>query len=112
MQQDSNAEKSYREALRRDPRLVNSYVGLAKVYQRAQKYRAALVAIDTAGKREPDRTDIHYLKGQILLRMGRKEEGKKEMETSVRLDNEHRAQREKQTETGTVPSPELLQEEQ
>ena len=44
--------------------------------------------------------------------MGRKEEGKKEMETSVHLDNEHRAQREKQTETGTVPSPELLQEEQ
>jgi tetratricopeptide (TPR) repeat protein len=112
MQQDSNAEKSYREALRRDPRLVNSYVGLAKIYRRAQKYQAALVAIDTAGKLEPDRTDTHYLKGQILLRMGRKAEGKKEMETSVRLDNEHRAQREKQTETGTVPSPELLQEEQ
>ena len=39
MQQDSDAEKSYREALRRDPRLVNSYVGLAKIYQRSKNTR-------------------------------------------------------------------------
>jgi hypothetical protein len=43
--------------------------------------------------------------------LGRKEEGKKELETSVRLDNERRAERQKQTESGTVPSPELLQDE-
>ena len=64
MQQDSEAEKSYREALRRDPRLVNSYVGLAKVYQREEKYPQALNAIDAAGKLDPARTDIHYLRGQ------------------------------------------------
>jgi tetratricopeptide (TPR) repeat protein len=111
MQQDSNAEKSYREALRRDPRLVNSYLGLAKTYQREQKYPSALTAIDSAGKLDPNRTDIHYLKGQILVHMGRKEEGKNELEASVRLDNEHRAQRQKQVESGSVPSPELLQDE-
>jgi hypothetical protein len=48
----------------------------------------------------------------VLIHMGRKEEGKKELETSVRIDNERRAEREKQVETGTVPSPELLQDEQ
>lgn len=112
MQQDANAEKSYREALRRDPRLVNSYVGLAKIYQRAQKYPQALSAIDSAGKLDPSRTDIHYVRGQILLRMGRKEEGKKELETSVRIDNQRRAERQKQVESGTVPSPELLQDDQ
>jgi tetratricopeptide (TPR) repeat protein len=111
MQQDTNAEKSYREALRRDPRLVNSYVGLAKAYQRQQKYSQALLAIDSAGKLAPDRTDIHYLKGQILTHMGRKEEGRKELEASVHIDNERRAQRQKQVESGTLPSPELLQEE-
>ena len=111
MQQDSDAEKSYREALRRDPRLVNSYVGLAKIYQRAQKYQEALAAIDSADKLDPLRTDIHYVRGQILLHMGRKEEGRKELETSVRIDNERRAERQKQVETGTVPSPELLEEE-
>jgi tetratricopeptide (TPR) repeat protein len=108
MQQDSDAEKSYREALRRDPRLVNSYVGLAKTYQREEKFAQALSAINAAAKLDPARTDIHYVRGQILLRMGRKEEGKKELETSVRLDNERRAQREKQVDSGTLPSPELL----
>ncbi len=112
MQQDNDAEKSYRQALRRDPRLVNSYIGLAKIYLRAQKYQEALTAIDSAGKLDSGRTNIHYVKGQILLHMGRKEEGRKELETSVRLDNERRAERQKQVETGTVPSPELLEEEQ
>ena len=112
MQQDSDAEKNYRSALRRDPRLVNSYVGLAKIYQRSKKYAEALSAIDSASKLDPGRTDIHYVKGQILLHMGRKEEGKKELETSVRMDNERRAERRKQMEDPTVPSPELLQEDQ
>ena len=112
LQQDGEAEKSYREALRRDPRLVNSYLGLAKIYQREEKYPQALSAIDAAGKLDPGRTDIHYVRGQVLIRMGRKAEGKKELETSVRIDNERRAAREKQVESGTVPSPELLQDEQ
>jgi len=112
LQEDTEAEKNYREALRRDPRMVNSYVGLAKIYQREEKYPQALSAIESAGKLDPERTDIHYLKGQVLIRMGRKEEGKKELETSVRLDNEHRAARQKQMESGALPSPELLQDEQ
>jgi tetratricopeptide (TPR) repeat protein len=112
MLEDGNAEKSYREALRRDPRLVNSYVGLAKTYQREEKYQQALSAIDSAGKLDPRRTDIHYVRGQVLIHLGRREEGKKELETSVRIDNERRAERERQVETGTVPSPELLQDEQ
>ena len=112
MEQDSAAEKSYREALRRDPQLVNSYLGLAKIYQRQGKYQQALSAIDAAGKLDPRRTDIHYVRGQVLIHMGQKDEGKKELETSIRIDNERRAEREKQVETGTVPAPELLQEDQ
>jgi tetratricopeptide (TPR) repeat protein len=112
MQQDANAEKSYRQALQRDPRLVNSYVGLAKAYQREQKYPQALTAIDSAGKLDSGRTDIHYVRGQVLIHMGRKEEGRKELEASVRLDNERRAERQKQVEGGLVPSPELLQDAQ
>jgi tetratricopeptide (TPR) repeat protein len=111
MQQDSKAEASYREALHLDPRLLNSCVGLAKTYQHEQKFVPALNAIDSAIKLDPARTDVHYLRGQILAHLGRKEEGRKEMEASVRIDNEHRAERQKQVETGTVPSPELLQEE-
>jgi tetratricopeptide (TPR) repeat protein len=111
MQQDGNAEKSYHEALQRDPRLVNSYFGLAKAYLREQKYPQALAAIDSAGKLDARRTDIHYVRGQILIHMGRREEGKKELEASVRIDNERRAERQKQVENEIVPSPELLQDE-
>ena len=112
MQQDVDAEKSYREALRRDPRLINSYLGLAKIYQRSKTYPQALSAIDSANNINSNRTDIHYLRGQILLRMGRKEEGQIELETSVRIDDERRSERQKQTENGTLPSPELLQDDQ
>lgn len=110
LQQDANAEKSYREALRRDPRLVNSHIGLVKIYQRQQRYAQALTEIDAAGHLDPSRTDIHYLRGQVLVHMGRKEEGKKELEAAVSLDNERRAERQKQVESGTLPSPELLQD--
>ena len=112
MQDDKNAETSYREALRRDPRLVNSRLGLAKTYQRQEKYAPALVEINTALKLDPARTDIHYVRGQLLLHMGRKQEAKKELEAAVNIDNQRRAAREKQMENGTVPSPELLQDPQ
>jgi tetratricopeptide (TPR) repeat protein len=112
LQQDADAEKNYREALRRNPQLINPYMGLTKIYQREEKYQQALNAIDAAGKLDPGRTDVHYLRGQVLIHMGRKEEGKKELETSVRIDNERRAARQKQVEAGVVPSPELLQDDQ
>jgi len=112
LQQYGEAETNYRKAVRLDPRMLNSYVGLAKIYQRTQNYQKALSAIDSAGKLDPVRPDIHYLRGQILLRLGRAIEGKKELEASVRIDNERRAQRQKQVESGNVPAPELLGEEQ
>jgi tetratricopeptide (TPR) repeat protein len=111
LQQDGAAEKNYRDALRRDPALANSYVGLGKIYLREQKYQPALIALDSAGKLAPRRTDVHYLRGQALIHVGRKEEGKKELETSVRIDNERRAERGKQMEEETVPSPELMRNE-
>ena len=69
-------------------------------------------AIDSAEKLAPHASNIHYLRGQLLLRLGRKQEGKREMETSVPTDNQRRAEREKQVESGTLPSPELTEDEQ
>lgn len=111
LQQDSEAEKNYRVALRHDPGLVDSYLGLAKIYLRQKKYQQALSALDSASKLGPNRTDVHYLRGQALIHLGRKEEGKKELEQSVRMENERRAERQKQMENPTIPSPELMQDE-
>lgn len=112
LQDDANAEKSYREALKRDPRLVNSHLGLAKIYQRQKKFAQALAEADAAEKIDPARTDVHYVRGRVLLQMGHKEEARKELDAAVNIDNEHRARREHQVESGTVPSPELLEDTQ
>ena len=101
MQDDGNAEKSYREAIRRDPRLVTSYLGLAKIYQRQQNYDAALAETAKALKLDPERTEAHYIRGQALLHLGRKEEAKKEMAAVA-----------SQKKESTVPSPELMQDTQ
>ena len=47
MQDDSEAEKNYREALRRAPRLTSSRLGLARIFQRQQKYSAPDGAVRT-----------------------------------------------------------------
>ena len=112
LQQDADAEKNYREALRHDPSLINSYIGLTKFTSGKKNINRPSTAINDAGKLDPNRTDVHYLRGQVLLRMGRKDEGKKELETSIRIDNERRAARQQQVEAGTLPSPELLQDDQ
>jgi hypothetical protein len=61
---------------------------------------------------DPGRPDIHYLRGQVLVHLGRKEEGKKELEAAVLLDNDRRAEREKQMERGAVPAPEIMHDQQ
>jgi tetratricopeptide (TPR) repeat protein len=100
---DANAEQSYRQALQLDPRLVSSRLGLAKIYQRQKKYTQALAEIDTARRVDPARPDIHYLRGRVLLLMGRKEEATKALATAERI-----AKTAQRQTTAPVPSPELL----
>jgi tetratricopeptide (TPR) repeat protein len=104
IEDDKNAEKSYREALRLDSRLANSHLGLARIYQRQQKYAAGLAEADAALKADPARTDAHYIRGQLLLHLGRKEEAKKEMTAAAEVSQRPGA--------APVPSPELLQDQQ
>ena len=108
MEDDENAEKSYREALKRDARRVDSHLGLAKIDRREQKFAAALAEADAAVNIDPDRPDVHYVRGQILLRLGRKKEAQKEQQLAAGRErlNERKAER------GNVPSPELLQDSQ
>jgi tetratricopeptide (TPR) repeat protein len=105
IQDDKNAEKSYRQALSRDPRLASSCLGLAKIYQRQQKYAAALAEADAALRADPARTDAHYIRGQVLLHLGRRQEAKKELAAAGGTG-------EKPPNAARVPSPELLQDSQ
>jgi tetratricopeptide (TPR) repeat protein len=108
MDDDKNAEASYREALRRDPRLVDSRLGLAKIDQREKKYAAALTEADAAVKIDPDRADAHYMRGQLLLHLGRKAEANRELEAAAHGENENHDST-KPAASETLPSPELMQ---
>jgi len=103
---DANAERSYQQALRLNPRLVSSHLGLAKIYQRQQKYGQALAEIDAAAQVDASRPDIHYLRGRVLLLLGRKQEADMELAKAERIEKAA------QTQTpAPVPSPELLGED-
>lgn len=102
-EKDGEAEKSYREALRLDLRLVSSRLGLARIYQRQEKYTQALAEIEAAGKVDAGRPDVHYLRGRVLLAMGRKEEARKELAAAEKMQK---------AADQPVPAPELMRDTQ
>jgi Flp pilus assembly protein TadD len=91
--------------------MLNPRLGLAKVYQRQEQYEKALTELAEAGKLDPNSSRIHYLRGQILLKIGHQEEGKKELATSVAMSSARRDQRQKELEGDAIPNPELSQPE-
>ena len=111
-QEDAEAEQNYRRALRIDSQLLTSRLGLAKIYQRQGKYKEALAELDAASKIDPNSYNVHFLRGQVLLRLGRKQEGQVELDKSTRILNTSRAKRQQELDTESVPNPELRQEPQ
>ena len=109
-QQDAKAEENFSEALRRDSHLSSSYFGLARVYQREKKFDQALTAIDSAIKIDADNPNYHNLKGQILLRQGRTQDGQAELTAATRLLNASRARRQSELSGEALPQPELTAE--
>jgi tetratricopeptide (TPR) repeat protein len=102
----------FRKALSLDSELASSHFQLARVYQRENKFADALTEADAALKLDPDSPGIHYLRGQVLQRMGRGEEAKVEMQTFTELSNAAREKRHQELESGPIPNPELTQEPQ
>lgn len=94
--ENQEAEKYFRQAVKRDPRLATSWYGLAKIYRDKKDYLAALKALESAAKIDPNSASVHYLKAQILLVQGRKAEAQGELalvrklqkETTDRLERE------------------------
>jgi len=82
---DEEAEKSLREALRRNPKMPASLFGLAKIYLRREQYQQALTAIDAAARLAPDSNNVHFMRGRILMKLGRRTEAEKELLTAKQL---------------------------
>jgi predicted negative regulator of RcsB-dependent stress response len=102
--------KDYKNALKFDSQMVSAHMGLAKIEEHRKHYAAALTELDAILHLENENAAARYLRGQVLLRMGRDKEGRAELATATKMLNEQRAARHKQLEGDTVPSPELARE--
>jgi tetratricopeptide (TPR) repeat protein len=107
---ENEAAKNYRSALKLDPHLIGSHLGLAKIEEHQRHYAAALSELDQVLRLDSGNASARYLRGQVLMRMGREKEGREELASVAKILNEQRASRHKQLEGETVPSPELARE--
>jgi Flp pilus assembly protein TadD len=112
MQRDEDAEKSFREALTRDAKSAGACLGLAKLYQKQNKPQPALKMIDTALGLSPDIHGGHFLRGRILMQLGRQEEARVEF-AAAQKGMDGRLNKERALlEDDRVPNPELTRQPQ
>jgi Tfp pilus assembly protein PilF len=111
-QRDAAAESALHRALHLDPTLASSRFELARVYQREGKYKQALAEIDATEKLDSKSYSVHYVRGQILRKLGRIQEARAEMKTVTSLMESLRSKREQELYGGPLPSPELTRSPQ
>ena len=110
MDKDDDAERSFGDALKLDGKLASAYAGLAKLYQKQQKLQLALKMIDTTLRISPEYEGGHYLRGRILMQLGREKEARVELAVAQKtLDSRLETAHEKLRED-RVPNPELTRE--
>jgi tetratricopeptide (TPR) repeat protein len=108
-EKDADAEISFHQALRLDPYLVTSLLGLAKIYHKQGRNLEALTTLDKIEKISPDNYTVHYLRGQVLQRMGQREKARAEFDAYTQMMNTAREKRGREL-SGEIPNPELMKE--
>jgi tetratricopeptide (TPR) repeat protein len=110
LQEYDAAARFYMEALRRDDHLVSSQLGLAKIYKERGQYPEALGALDAARRLDPASPTVHYLRGQILVRIGRSAEGRAELESAEQMKKLATAKFEREVSGESFLDPQLASE--
>ena len=67
--------------------MAAAWFGAAKVNSQEERYPQALKEIDLAIQLAPGERNVHYLRGQILARLGRRGEAQAEFAKSTRILN-------------------------
>jgi tetratricopeptide (TPR) repeat protein len=107
--ENQSAERYFRQALQLEPRLATARHSLAKLYKSEARYKEALAESDTASKSDDQSAALHYLRGQILQKLNRQNEARKEFAISTQLrekvrdDLELKISGESFRETGIAP---------
>ena len=105
-----DAEGEFREALKREPRMPTALLELAKLCQHRGDNQEALKLLDSAVELAPENQNVHFARGQVLLRLGRREEGKRELALAQELINSNLNKDRARMQDAVVPSPELASE--
>jgi len=107
---EDEAAKNFHSALKIDSHMLSSRMGLAKIEEHRKNYAAALSELDHVIELDSGDASARYLRGQVLVRMGREKEGRAELASATKMLNEQREKRHKELEGDAVPSPELTRE--
>jgi tetratricopeptide (TPR) repeat protein len=89
-------------ALMLDPRRADSHVGVAQVHLRAGRLAEAAAAAKRASELAADHKEARYVLATSLLRLGRTDEGNRELEVYQRLQAEATALQSKQLEIAAL----------
>jgi tetratricopeptide (TPR) repeat protein len=107
LEQNQEARRYFEQALQRDSGIATSWYGLAKIDRAEKRYPQALKALDSAGALDPKSASVHYLRAQILMQLGRKEEAQKEFGVVRQLQTETADKLEQQISGGKYRDPAL-----
>jgi Flp pilus assembly protein TadD len=89
--------------------MASALFGLAKIYMQEEKYREALPTIDSAVRLKPDNQSVHFVRGQVLARLGRPEEAQAEFAIAKKMVNSDLSKRRESLSDQRIPNPELAQ---
>ena len=106
MQRQEESANAFREALRLEPHRSGAWFGLGKIYNEQGNFLEALKALDEALKTAPDSYNVHLVRAQVLQRLGRQEEAKREFAGAKKL-LDAKVDRDREDLNKAVPSPEL-----
>ncbi len=83
--ENREAEGYLDRALQLEPRLATARYSLAKLYRSEFRYKEALAQADEASKSDDKSASLHYLRAQILQKLNRTAEARKEFAISASL---------------------------
>ncbi len=85
LESGKRAEALLVKATQLDPRFAPAYVELGALYAQQKDLNRAIAAYQNAIAAEPELEEAHYRLGQAYILMGRREEGREEIEKYSRL---------------------------
>ena len=74
-----------------------------------EKYKDALLVIDSAVRLTPNQQGAHYVRGQVLARLGRREEAQAEFATAKKIISADLGKRREALSDERIPNPELAE---